>query len=81
MGIKLDFYDQQDVRFKLYRLMEVALRASRDLSYQADVLEPYAFKRMEELLEEMEEVKHFWLDLKRKHVTEEIKTVFDEEAA
>ena len=57
MGIKLDFYDQQDVRFKVYRLMEVALRASRDLSYATDVLEPYAFKRMEEVLEEMEEVK------------------------
>ena len=81
MGTKLDFYDQQDVRFKLYRLMEVALRASRDLSYLTDVLEPYAFKRMEEVLEEMEEVKHFWLDLKRKHVTKEITTAFDEEAA
>ena len=81
MGTKLDFYDQQDVRFKLYRLMEVALRASRDLSYLTDVLEPYAFKRMEEVLEEMEEVKHFWLDLKRRHATQEITTVFDEEAA
>jgi len=81
MGTKLDFYDQQDVRFKLYRLMEVALRATRDLSYQADVLEPYAFKRMEEVLEEMEEVKQFWLDLKRRHITKEITTVFDEEAA
>lgn len=78
MGIKLDFYDQQDVRFKLYRLMEVALRATRDLSYQSDVLEPYAFKRMEEVLEEMEEVKQFWLAKKREHAVKDMVTAMDE---
>ena len=81
MGLKLDYHDQLEVRTRLTHLMQTSIWAINDMSYESDILEPYAFKKMDQLLDEMNELRQFWLALKRRHVTQEIKTVFDEEAA
>jgi len=78
---KLDYYDQLEVRTRLTHLMQTAIWAINDMTYESEVLEPYAFKKMDQLLDEMDELKHFWLTKKREHVTQAITTVFDQEAA
>ena len=75
---KLDFYDQLDVRHRLFHLMETTIWACKDMSYESEILEPYAFKKMDQLVDEMEEVKQFWLAKKREHATRGMVTAMDE---
>lgn len=75
---KLDFYDQLDVRHRLFHLMETTIWACKDMAYETEVLEPFAFKKMDQLLEEMDELKHFWLAKKREHATRDMVTAMDE---
>jgi hypothetical protein len=75
---KLDFYDQLATRTKLTHLIQTTIWAINDMSYESEVLEPYAFKKMDQLLEEIEEVKQFWLAKKREHAVKDMVTAMDE---
>jgi len=75
---KLDFYDQLAIRTKLTHLIQTTIWAINGMSYESEVLEPYAFKKMDQLLEEMEEVKQFWLAKKREHAVKDMVTAMDE---
>ena len=76
--MKLDYMDQKEVRNGMGKVIERAAWASRSMSYQSDLLEPYAFEDVERLIDEMEDFKQLWLAKKREHEVKNITTAFDE---
>ena len=78
MGLKLDYHDQLEVRTRLTHLMQTSIWAINDMTYESDILEPYAFKKMDRLLDEMNELRQFWLAKKREHAVKDMVTAMDE---
>ena len=76
--MKLDYWEQKELRDAMAKLIERAAWASRSMCYRSALLEPYAFKKMDQLVNEMEEVKQFWLAKKREHATRDMVTAMDE---
>jgi hypothetical protein len=76
--MKLDYWEQKELRDAMAKLIERAAWASRSMCYRSALLEPYAFDDVEKLMSEIEEFKQLWLSMKRKDVTKNISTAFDE---
>ena len=78
MTLKLDYWDQKELRDAMGKLIERAAWASRSMCYQSSLLESYAFDDVEKLVHEIEAFKQLWLAKKREHDTKQMVTCMDE---
>ena len=78
--MKLDRNDRRDLRTKLNHLAKTAIDCIDYCEYESDVMVPYALRRLDQLFEEVENLKTTLSALKRRDM-QHVVTAFDEEAA
>lgn len=76
--MKLDYWEQKELRDAMGKLIERAAWASRSMCYRSALLEPYAFDDVEKLMSEIEDFKQLWLSMKREHAVKDMVTAMDE---
>ena len=76
--MKLDYWEQKEIRDAMGKVIERASWASRSMCYRSALLEPYAFDDVEKLMSEIEEFKQLWLAKKREHAVKDMVTAMDE---
>jgi hypothetical protein len=79
--MKLDDSDLFDLRLKGVRLLEAAANMHRVIAGEWPYLSPYQVKVLENVFNEAEELKQMLNVIKNRHITKDISTCFDEEAA
>lgn len=79
--MKLDDSDLFDLRLKGVRLLEAAANMHRVIAGEWPYLSPYQVKVLENVFNEAEELKQMLNIIKNRHITKDISTCFDEEAA
>ena len=79
--MKLIDSDLFDLRLKGVRLLEAAANMHRVIAGEWPYLSPYQVKVLENVFNEAEELKQMLNIIKNRHITKDISTCFDEEAA
>jgi hypothetical protein len=79
--MKLDDSDLFDLRLKGVRLLEATANMHRVIAGEWPYLSPYQVKVLENVFNEAEELKQMLNIIKNRHITKDISTCFDEEAA
>jgi hypothetical protein len=74
----LDKHELKEIRCRLNHLAKTTIDCIDYFEYESDVMQPYAFKRFNQLLDEFDELKATFASLKRKDVVKDINTAFDE---